>query len=230
MNRFDHLLVEISSLPDQWHKSGHIGERVMEKIVHHVGDRNIVHSVETGTGRTTLLFSHMSQNHKVFAVDDTQWGGSLPAVQSSPLLNVANVEFILGPTQLTLKNFTFTNKLQLVLLDGPHGYPFPDLEYWYFYPHIDEGGLLIIDDIHIPTIHNLFAFLKEEAMFDLIEVASTTAFFRRNATPVFDPFGDGWQLQNYNKKRHPIGLYQKLVSLVPPALQRKILSLLSNKK
>jgi hypothetical protein len=230
MQRYDDLIAEISGLSDDWHKAGHLGERVLKKIIYHVGDRRIEHSAETGTGRTTLLFSHMSQNHKVFACDDTFWGGSLSAVKSSPLLKNANVEFILGPTQLTLKNYTFKDKLQLVLLDGPHGYPFPEIEYWCFYPQIEEGGLLIIDDIHIPTIHNLVVFLKEDSMFDLVDVQSTTAFFRRNATQLFDPYGDGWQLQNYNKKRFPIGLYQKLAALIPPALQRKILYFLHRRK
>jgi methyltransferase family protein len=229
MHRYNDLLAEISGLPDDWHKAGHMGERILNKIVQHAENRRIANSAETGTGRTTLLLSHMSSNHTVFAYDDALAGGSLSAVQSSPLLN-NNVEFVLGPTQVTLRNYKFKDKLQLVLLDGPHGYPFPEIEYWCFYPHIDEGGLLIIDDIHIPTIHNLVAFLKEEAMFDFVDQVSTTAFFRRNATQLFDPYGDGWQLQNYNKKRFPIGFYQKLAALIPLVLQRKILSFLYGRK
>jgi len=110
----------------------------------------------------------------------------------------------MGPTQETLPRHKFVDRLQLVLLDGPHGYPFPELEYYFFYPHLDEDALLIIDDIHIPTIFRLFSFLREEEMFDFLGVASTTAFFRRNSAPLFNPLADGWWLQNYNRKRYPV--------------------------
>ena len=34
-----------------------------------------------------------------------------------------------------------------VLIDGPHGYPFPEIEYFYFYPRLKPGALLVVDDI-----------------------------------------------------------------------------------
>jgi hypothetical protein len=93
----------------------------------------------------------------------------------------------------------------LVLLDGPHGYPFPELEYYYFYPQLEENALLLVDDIHIPTIHRLFDFLREEEMFDFIGCIHTTAMFRRNGAALFDPLQDGWWLQRFNKERFPVG-------------------------
>ena len=227
IDQIDNLIAEISKIPDDWHRAGTVSERVLKKIVEHLADRKILNSAETGAGKTTLLFSHISLNHKVFAMD---MGESLSAVRSCDLLNSESVEFIEGPTQLTLKTYKLIDKLQVVIIDGPHGYPFPDMEYWYFYPHIEEGGLLIIDDIHIPTIHNLFVFLKEDDMFDLVEIVGTTAFFRRNANQLLDPYGDGWWLQNYNNKRFPVGFYQKLMAFIPSKLQRKLISLIKHYK
>src|SRR5262249_44263832 len=71
--------------------------------------------------------------------------------------------------------------------------------YYYLYPHLAAGGLLIVDDIHIPTISNLFEFLTLDQMFDLKEIVETTAFFRRTNAPTFSPIGDGWQNQRYNQ-------------------------------
>ncbi len=87
-----------------------------------------------------------------------------------------------------------------MLLDGPHAYPFPDLEYYFLYPHLSAGALLIVDDIHIPTVHNLFKFLTADAMFDLEATARSTAIFRRTDSPLFDPYGDGWWLQRFNRR------------------------------
>ena len=94
--------------------------------------------------------------------------------------------------------YRFPEKLQLAVIDGPHAYPFPDLEYYYLYPHLETGALLVLDDIHIRSINNLFQFLRSDAMFRLDEVVGTTAFFTRTDAPAFDPAGDGWSQQGYN--------------------------------
>ena len=203
------IVTEIAGLPRAWHTAGSVRPAVLSAIARHAGKRQVRHSLETGSGKTTLLFSHLSQDHKVFAIEGDN--RSITSVRESHLLNRATVEFIEGPTQLTLPSYRFEHTLQVAYMDGPHGYPFPDLEYYYLAPHLEEGALLIVDDIHIPTIHHLFDFLKEDAMFRLLEVVDTTAFFVRTSAPTFDPYGDGWWLQNYNKRRFPIeNLYSKL--------------------
>ncbi len=199
-----HLLSEISRLPLDWHGAGSLRPRVLEAIARYAAEREIRCSVETGTGRSTLLLSHLSQNHIVFAKNDRGDGDSLARVQQSPLLRSQVVTFVVGPTQRTLPSYQFHEPLQFVLLDGPHGYPFPELEYYFIYPNLKEHALLILDDIDIPTIFNLFSFLREDAMFTHLETVHTTAFFERTRAPLFDPLADGWWLQKYNRSRHPI--------------------------
>ena len=126
--------------------------------------------------------------------------GSVTNVLHSPLLRRESVTFIDGPTQRTLPAHRFSAGLQFALLDGPHAYPFPDLEYYYLYPHLEPGALLVVDDIQIRSVHHLYEFLAADAMFRRIEVAGSTAFFERTEAPLFDPFADGWQEQNYNRK------------------------------
>ena len=202
----DTILLSIQNLPGNWHGCGTVPVGTLHALVKHTKSRQILHSVETGSGVTTLLISHISKDHKVFALDA---GNSVSAPRTSSLLNKFAVEFIEGPTQRTLPNYQFSSKLQLVLLDGPHGYPFPELEYYYIYPYIEEDGLLVIDDIWIPTIHNLFLFLVEDEMWELLEVVENrTAFFRRTKSPLLDPWGDGWYLQSYNTKRFPLGEFE----------------------
>jgi len=204
----DALIADIGRLPEDWHKAGSVSTRVLSAIARLAADRRIEHSMETGSGKTTLLLSHLSADHTVFAIErygdeDT---GSITNVRKSRLFNAATVTFVVGPTQTTLPRHEFRNRLHFAMIDGPHGYPFPELEYYHIYPHLDEDALLIVDDIHIPTIHNLFAFLREDEMFELLEVVDNTAFFRRTATPTFSPVLDGWWLQAYNKKSFPMSV------------------------
>jgi hypothetical protein len=190
------ILDDVLAINEGLHKCGTFGPRALTALAGHLSRHDITYSAETGSGSSTLLFSHCSELHTVFSADH---GGSVANVKASPLLRPEHVVWVEGPTQLTLPAYQFRHKLQAALLDGPHGYPFPDLEYYYLYQQLETGALLIIDDIQIPTIHNLFEFLRKEEMFALDEIVDTTAFFTRTDAPTFCPIEDGWWLQGYNK-------------------------------
>jgi hypothetical protein len=88
------------------------------------------------------------------------------------------------------------------------------MEYWKVYPHLEPGGLLVVDDIHIPTIRRLFDFIREDDMFRLLETVGKTAFFERTNAPTFSPVEDGWWLQKYNTRRFPIP-YENVMETLP---------------
>ncbi|MBM4149275.1 MAG: class I SAM-dependent methyltransferase [Lentisphaerae bacterium] len=198
------IVGRIAALPRDWHRAGSLHRRVLEAM-----ERNcrtvspMEHTLETGSGKSTLLFSNMSRHHLVFSLDK---GESLSRARESGLLRAESVEFVEGPTQITLPAYKFDFKLQAALIDGPHAYPFPDLEYYCIYPRLAEGALLILDDIDIPTIARMFGILKADAMFELVEVVKHTAFFRRTDRPLHDPLGDGWWQQGFNRP-----LYDKML-------------------
>lgn len=189
------ILEQIIQVRTVLHTAGTVSAPALRATAAHAAERTILHSAETGCGATTLLLSQLSQSHTVFALDV---GESVSSVRNSPLLRSGVVKFVDGPSQRTLPQFRFDAKLQLALIDGPHAYPFPDLEYYYLYPHLDAGALLVLDDIHIRSIHNLFEFLRRDTMFRLEAVVRNTALFTRTDAPTFDPCGDGWEQQSYN--------------------------------
>lgn len=206
------LLQQISDIAPTLHGAGTIPAEALTALARHASSRRIAHSAETGCGASTLLLSHLSDHHLAFAVDA---GNSLTNVKSSPMLRPGTVEFVDGPTQLTVPRFEFKHTFQLVLIDGPHGWPFPDLEYYYFYPRIDEGGLLAIDDIQIPTVTRMFEILRSDAMWELREVVTNTAFFVRTQAPAICPTGDDWEKQGYNATRRnprPRGLVARAIA------------------
>jgi hypothetical protein len=215
----DRICRQIIEVAPGLHTAGTFSARTLGAIARAVDKLEIHNSVETGSCASTLLFSHISEHHTVFALDGGS--GSVTNIRRSPLLRRDAVTFVEGPTQVTLPQHRFSEKLQLVLIDGPHGYPFPEIEYYYLYPHLETGALLILDDIHIPTVHNLFQFLRRDAMFDLEQVVRTTAFFTRTSAPTFDQFGDGWWQQKYNAR--PVLRYtwrEELKGLLPGSMQR----------
>lgn len=164
---------------------------------------SVQNSAETGCGKSTTLFSNISNHHTVFCLDDRdqQGASSVNFYLECPLTRTDRIRTVFGPTQLTLPAFRQHKTYDIVMLDGPHGWPFPELEYYYFHQHIAPGGWLILDDCQIPTIGRMADIIAEDAMWSLQGFASTTALFRRTDAPLFDPLGDGWWEQRYNRRR-----------------------------
>lgn len=229
MTNYHGILEDLKQLPQTWHDSGPLDDNVLKKLADQCQRYGtITRSAETGAGKSTLFFSQVSRNHTVFAIDI---GQSLSQVRESYFLNPEVVEFVEGPTQLTLPAYQFQDKFDVVLIDGPHGYPFPDLEYYYFYPHLSEGGLLIIDDINIPSIKRMVEIISCDDMFDRVEIVSKTMFLKRTDAPLFDPLADGWWDQQYNqgflKRTNRLERLKQMMptflfNLIPESLRLKI--------
>jgi len=200
----ERLLDRIIGIPEEFHEAGTLSPTVLRKLYSFTRHGGIERSVETGCGKSTLLLSWVSKRHTVFTLAEYPNGepsSGYKLVSESSLLNSDSVDFVLGPSQQTLPRWTDRHPIQLAFIDGPHGYPFPELEYYNLYPRLETDALLVIDDIQIPTIGNLFQFLSEDRMFSLEEVVGNTAFFRRTAEPLFDPLADNWETQEYNLRR-----------------------------
>ncbi len=178
-------------------------ERIAWYLESHFKDRS-VQSVETGCGASTILFSRYCERHTVYTYDDkAEENSSVNFVLESREFRGDKVKWIFGPTQRTLFSDPLDHDVDMMLIDGPHGYPFPELEYFAFYKRLKPGGILIVDDIHIPTIYNLYKFLSQDDSFYSHGVVATTAFFQRSNTPPINMEGDEWTLQRYNIQNFP---------------------------
>ena len=183
------------------HSAGTLNDDVLQRIEELIGS-SFVRTMETGCGKSTIFFSLASQEHYCFALDDREeLDSSVEFVEKNELFRAEKCKFIFGPTQKTLENYKFEEKFDVIFLDGPHGFPFPELEYFYVYPYIQTGGFLIVDDVHIPSIARFADILFEDEMFDLVETVVATAIFRRTEAPTFSRYGDGWWQQRYNRLR-----------------------------
>lgn len=181
--------------PGLWHDSGNLGGPALERIFHHAERVGARRTAETGCGLSTIVLSNIAETHLCFTIAA---GDSLEKVQAASHMRHERTTFVVGPSQLTLPNFSFANPLDLVLIDGAHAFPFAQLDYFFLYPHIRRGGVIVLDDVHIPTVGQMCDFMREDKMWRHLEDVGFTAFFERTEASLFDPFGDGWWLQRYN--------------------------------
>lgn len=158
-------------------------------------------SAETGCGGSTIVLSHVSDRHTAFAIDGKD--RTITELRKVSDLRAGKVLFVEGETKDTLPRYRFEGELDLVLLDGPHAYPLPQVELAYLFPWIRIGGWLVVDDIQIPSVYEMFDFLRKESSVVLEEVVVRTAFFRRTGVAEHSP--DGWARQGIN--RHTVLRY-----------------------
>ena len=79
------------------------------------------------------------------------------------LLQASNVSVLHAPAAADALRMMRDTLVDLVLLDGPHAYPLPQIEFAYLFPRIRTGGWLALDDIQIPSVYELFRFLGYSA-------------------------------------------------------------------
>jgi hypothetical protein len=195
----DKIISSVQGMPA--HHAGTLMPDTLRRLEELIGS-SFERTLETGCGMSTIFFSITSAEHHCFCLDDRAYSNSsLNFVEQNPLFSRKACHYVLGPTQRTMPAHDFKDKFDVVFMDGPHGFPFPDLEYFFVYPHIKPGGFLILDDVMIPSIARLADTLFDDEMFELVETVMTTAVFRRTTAPTFDPEGDGWWLQGYNRFR-----------------------------
>ena len=152
-------------------------------------------TAETGCGGSTIVLSHASECHTAFAIDGEN--RTITELRKLDDLRAERVTFVEGEIKNTLPQHRFQGELDLVLLDGPHAYPLPQLELTYLFPWIRVGGWVVMDDIHIPSVYELFDFMRKERSVLLEQVVGRTAFFRRVSAAEHGP--DGWALQGINR-------------------------------
>jgi len=60
----EQLLAAIVEARDGLHELGTLTPAVLKAIARNLSGRRVRHSIETGSGASTLLFSHLSEEHK----------------------------------------------------------------------------------------------------------------------------------------------------------------------
>jgi precorrin-6B methylase 2 len=158
-------------------------------------------SAETGCGGSTILLSQISEAHTAFAIEGEQ--RTITGLRNWPDFRADRVRFVEGESRETVPGWRPTDELDLLLLDGPHAYPMPQVEFAYLFRWLRVGGWLVLDDLQIPAVYELFRFLEGDASVELEEVVVRTAFFRRVSAVVEGP--DGWEKQGMN--RRPVWRY-----------------------
>jgi methyltransferase family protein len=135
-------------------------------------------TLETGAGYSTVIFAARGCAHTCIQPDPDQ-AETIRHFCAEQGVSTDGVRFILEGSEQALPNLGATD-LDLVLIDGRHGFPAPMIDWAYTAPMLRVGGLLIIDDTQLWTGDLLRRFLLAEPDWELAEEdAPRAAVFRK---------------------------------------------------
>jgi hypothetical protein len=175
-------LQELLDADPQLHDGGSMSWRASNHILRfldaHVrpGDRTL----EIGAGVTTVLFALKGARHRAVMpfVDEAD---RILAFCDEHGIGRTGLSFCIDRSDACLPRLDLTD-LDLVLIDGAHGFPTPFIDFHYTGGRLKVGGYLIIDDTHLWTGHTLKAFLSQEPGWALeTDFAPRSVVFRKIA-------------------------------------------------
>lgn len=135
-------------------------------------------TLETGAGQTTAAFCLAGTRHLAVTPDRAQ------AERITAYLDRAGVTrdltFLHESSDTALASGRgIPERLDVVLIDGAHRFPFPIIDWHYTEGRVPVGGYVVLDDCRMPSVRVLHDFLVGEDEWELVDEVHQTAFFRR---------------------------------------------------
>jgi hypothetical protein len=155
-------------------------------------------TLETGAGLSTVLFALRGAHHICITpiADEAEVVKQYCQKHS---ISLQEVTFIIERSEDVLPRLDH-NYLEMVLIDGGHGFPIPFIDWFYTARLLRPGGLMIVDDTLIKTGRILSEFLEVDPHWKLL-----TEFHN---TSIFEKISHGghlseWTDQPYTRKDFP---------------------------
>ena len=152
-------------------------------------------TLETGCGHSTVMFALSGVQHRCI----TPAGGEAERVKEfcrDRNIDDIGLQFMIGNSQDELAKLPPDLRLDFVFIDGGHFFPIPCIDWYYADFHLKEGGILVLDDVRIPTVRMVYDFMHADTNWEQIQLIDDTVYFRklRDAPNLHD-----WPEQAYNR-------------------------------
>lgn len=148
-------------------------------------------TLETGAGLSTLVFASRGAVHEAVTPSQDE-ADRIRADAAQRGISLDNVTFRIASSHEELPRWE-PRALDLVLLDGAHGFPYPILDWWYVAPHLRENAYLVLDDAYMDAVARLVEFLRSRPAWRVEDaVGYRTVVVRKLADelPPFDSLGE----------------------------------------
>ena len=151
-------------------------------------------SVETGCGASTVVFASGGGRHTTISPDPREHDLVKDYCERSGI-DHSNITFVASSSDQVLPMMAAGRSLDLVFIDGAHGFPFAILDWHFLNDRLRVGGHMLVDDVAIPAIGPVFKFMRSEDWWSLESLPDQRAALFRLAV---EPPPEDYTLQRFN--------------------------------
>jgi hypothetical protein len=136
-------------------------------------------SLETGLGASTIVFTAQQSRHFCItpAADEIE---RITDFFHANGVDCDHVTFEPDYSEFALPRMDLP-QLDVVLIDGRHGFPAPMLDWYYTGKYLKVGGALIVDDVDLWPVQQLIEYLSSSPSWSVDRIFSRTIAYRRLA-------------------------------------------------
>jgi Methyltransferase domain len=144
-------------------------------------ERNVeqgMKTLETGAGASTIVFAARGAEHEAVTPDAAEEERVRRACRDRGI-DDSRLTFHIGRSQDVLPTLP-SRPLELVLVDGAHGFPYPVLDWWHLAPRLRDGGRMLLDDAYLPGVAAVVDYVRSSEAWELeAPVSFRTALIRK---------------------------------------------------
>jgi Methyltransferase domain len=148
-------------------------------------------TLETGAGASTIVFAARGADHEA-VTPSAEEAERIRRECGRRGIASDGLRFRIGSSHEVLPQWQ-ARPLDLVLVDGAHGFPYPVLDWWWLAPHVRVGGRMLLDDAYMPPVAMLVDHLRGRPTWEVEgAVGYRTVIVRKLADelPDFDWHGE----------------------------------------
>lgn len=119
-------------------------------------------TIETGVGASTVVFAACGANHTAISPDPTEHAQVRKYCQRIGI-DDSRISFVVGLSDDVLPSLLGRDRtLDAAFIDGAHSFPFPEVDWYYITRSLKIGGKLVMDDVPIPAVAQVFRHMRLE--------------------------------------------------------------------
>ncbi len=143
-------------------------------------------TLETGSGASTIVFAAAGTDH-VAVTPDPEEEGRVRAACRELDVSSERVSFEVGYSHDVLPRLS-DRALDLALLDGAHGFPYPILDWWHLAPTLKVGGRMLLDDAYMPPVAVVLDHARSSKAWEVEHAISYRTVVLRKRADELPPF------------------------------------------
>lgn len=184
-------------------------------------------TLETGSGVSTVLFASWGCEHRCITPAQVEVDAVVEYCRKHSI-STNGLTFDVAPSDDALVKLDPSGPaLDLVFIDGGHGFPIPMIDWYYGAGRLKRNGVLVVDDIHIPAVKILRSFLDLDQRWRGIERTHKWVAYERLSD---DGLGEDWYDQPFYRmpgsRLRPVGPLEARVRRIAhplrAALERRL--------